>query len=650
MQTKTERFEMRLDPGTLEQVDAWRARQPDVPSRAEAFRRLTAIGLSDSDRKPSRFSDGDKLVTLLLCGLYKHLKIKPHVGIDASFVEDVLTDRQYWALKRHYPGIFDEDKDDPATVEDMADEVGRILEVWWYLERSYKQLSTEDKEGVEKTLGYIPRFPGFSRDHEGNRLQIAYYLINKLDRFVDFKDRDLGSDASPLIDQYRHMVRAFDEIKQHLHAGSWLNASLIVELLDAKLPEGVSGESVKADGVQEKKDLGWGPWSADLPSSTFLYSTSMREYRPSSQQWMHVLEADSRALGFPGVTLYPWIGKNYGRGSRFGVKLLVLGEAHYGSSEEMTPEFTRDVIRDWNHRFFTVIAKVLTGTGAGEEIPRQACEEIRDEIAFYNYIQSFVGNKPGTTPTPDQWKDAHAPFQTVLQKLRPDAVLVLGYELGKHIVSRPDGVAFATIAHPRSSQETIEQRIDTFKHLLGEARRKIDESTDGTSENLPMMAVYVIRTPQDSTGQPVEGIFNELKAGRARMGWSYDDKLDLRILIQKVSAGDDLDTQEQEARACLPFLSIPTGAVLLYPNQPRHGRFSIVEITGPYGYSDTGDAINGDFRSYLPCRFVGEIDKIDHIVPSRLTRQLGVPRRLFQIQDTKPVQDLLASSALQDFG
>jgi hypothetical protein len=34
---KTERFELRLDPGILEDVDAWRSRQADIPSRAEAM-------------------------------------------------------------------------------------------------------------------------------------------------------------------------------------------------------------------------------------------------------------------------------------------------------------------------------------------------------------------------------------------------------------------------------------------------------------------------------------------------------------------------------------------------------------------------------------------------------------------------------------
>jgi hypothetical protein len=40
MNPKTERFEMRMDPGELAQVDEWRRKQPDIPSRAEAIRRL----------------------------------------------------------------------------------------------------------------------------------------------------------------------------------------------------------------------------------------------------------------------------------------------------------------------------------------------------------------------------------------------------------------------------------------------------------------------------------------------------------------------------------------------------------------------------------------------------------------------------------
>jgi metal-responsive CopG/Arc/MetJ family transcriptional regulator len=46
MAPKTERFEMRLETTMIERVDAWRRKQEDLPSRAEAFRRLIELGLS----------------------------------------------------------------------------------------------------------------------------------------------------------------------------------------------------------------------------------------------------------------------------------------------------------------------------------------------------------------------------------------------------------------------------------------------------------------------------------------------------------------------------------------------------------------------------------------------------------------------------
>jgi hypothetical protein len=43
--TLTERFEMRLSKVDLERLDDWRRSQADLPSRAEAIRRLVEIGL-----------------------------------------------------------------------------------------------------------------------------------------------------------------------------------------------------------------------------------------------------------------------------------------------------------------------------------------------------------------------------------------------------------------------------------------------------------------------------------------------------------------------------------------------------------------------------------------------------------------------------
>jgi hypothetical protein len=42
---KTERFGMVVEPEFLEAIDDWRRKQPELPSRAEAIRRLVKLAL-----------------------------------------------------------------------------------------------------------------------------------------------------------------------------------------------------------------------------------------------------------------------------------------------------------------------------------------------------------------------------------------------------------------------------------------------------------------------------------------------------------------------------------------------------------------------------------------------------------------------------
>lgn len=45
VEPKSERFELRLDPDTINRIDEWRGEQADLPSRSEAVRRLVNSGL-----------------------------------------------------------------------------------------------------------------------------------------------------------------------------------------------------------------------------------------------------------------------------------------------------------------------------------------------------------------------------------------------------------------------------------------------------------------------------------------------------------------------------------------------------------------------------------------------------------------------------
>lgn len=228
MQLKTERFEMRLDSRTLGRLDDWRARQTDLPSRAEAVRRLMEFGLSES--KPLKLSDGEKLITSMLCELYRHHKIDGN--IDPLFVGEALLGGHYWGLEWKYTGIFHGHEDSKATVHEVAN----ILEAWWFLEQSYANLSKKDKDRVKKEaepFGKRVVFPGFDGNKETEHLHIAKFLINKLDRFVEFKGRDLNSHV-PLIDKHRLMVRAFESMRPNLGGGNWLSAGAIIMILNAQ--------------------------------------------------------------------------------------------------------------------------------------------------------------------------------------------------------------------------------------------------------------------------------------------------------------------------------------------------------------------------------------------------------------------------------
>lgn len=44
---KSERFILAIEPSLIRQIDEWRRAQPDLPSRAEAIRRLVRMSLAN---------------------------------------------------------------------------------------------------------------------------------------------------------------------------------------------------------------------------------------------------------------------------------------------------------------------------------------------------------------------------------------------------------------------------------------------------------------------------------------------------------------------------------------------------------------------------------------------------------------------------
>ncbi|MDE0508015.1 MAG: hypothetical protein OXI17_05195 [Gammaproteobacteria bacterium] len=183
-----------------------------------------------------------------------------------------------------------------------------------------------------------------------------------------------------------------------------------------------------------------------------------------------------------GVGFRPWIGERYGRQSRFGVRVLVLGESHYDWLKRNCPEnkVTIEVVEyhtqcfpkeDRRLPFFTKIANVLRGERGW--IDDSDIASLFQEIAFYNFVQTFVGDAPRGNPTFRQWVEAQAPFRTVLDALQPDAVLVLGFRLRDHILEWPADIEHAVIGHPASSHLRYDEAFPEFQGLVERAKSRV---------------------------------------------------------------------------------------------------------------------------------------------------------------------------------
>lgn len=214
MQAKTERFEMRLDQMTLEEVDAWRARQADVPSRAEAVRRLIEDGLTPVPaRRELELSAGERLAVVMLCELHKHLKVESDINADG--VAAAIYSDNIWALRWNCSYVIQhENYRDPEHVTEMIN----ILDMWRFLQNGHAALSKAEKERVGRAYGDPLRFPGFdgNDDVDSKYASAADFLVRRLERFPQtFKDR-VPNSHTKMLDRYRRMLKVFEPIRPKL--------------------------------------------------------------------------------------------------------------------------------------------------------------------------------------------------------------------------------------------------------------------------------------------------------------------------------------------------------------------------------------------------------------------------------------------------
>src|SRR6266478_2421464 len=137
-------------------------------------------------------------------------------------------------------------------------------------------------------------------------------------------------------------------------------------------------------------------------------------------------------MKFPSqVRFVPWVGSSYDSGLK-GAKTLILGESHYQKDgkaysrnlniELISGQANKTGIYLGRYPFWTKIIKLVSPSDTDPH-------RFWNSVAYYNYIQEFVGLVARERPTGIMWKDAQKPFYEVLSLLKPDFILALGTNL-----------------------------------------------------------------------------------------------------------------------------------------------------------------------------------------------------------------------------
>lgn len=147
----------------------------------------------------------------------------------------------------------------------------------------------------------------------------------------------------------------------------------------------------------------------------------------------------SRRGAITGATMFlPWIGKNWGDSANrlSGRKILLLGESHYSREDEAgqaDPDgtlktFDLHVLSDRSLPFFTKLLQTISGRKKHSMTTREV-RDFWDSVAFYNYVPVYVSEGPRISPTNEMFESGAAPFNQVMDRLKPEIVVVCGHRL-----------------------------------------------------------------------------------------------------------------------------------------------------------------------------------------------------------------------------
>ncbi|AZR73593.1 hypothetical protein BBF96_09445 [Anoxybacter fermentans] len=165
-------------------------------------------------------------------------------------------------------------------------------------------------------------------------------------------------------------------------------------------------------------------------------------------------------------------------------------------------------------------------------------------------------------------------------------------------------------------------------------------------EEYTIFAVKTIQPWEEGSEYWIPRIYEELKKGKARFGWSYFVEADLRKIKAKIDKNgwNSLSDKEKDSWKHAHFMLsyVKPGDYFVYINMPEYGKCTIVKITGEYIFSEIwDDGEEGDFRHFLPCEFVAYFDRNSNIVHPYLRRRLGLRGAWWRVYAKQEFEELL---------
>ena len=167
------------------------------------------------------------------------------------------------------------------------------------------------------------------------------------------------------------------------------------------------------------------------------------------------------------------------------------------------------------------------------------------------------------------------------------------------------------------------------------------------SESNVIYAVRAMQPWEEGANYWIPLLYEELKNGRARFGWGYDDDQDVGRIESKIreNGWQALGEPEKKARSHAKFLLyVNPRDFLVYVNMPTYGRCTVVRISegDAYAFDTVWDpAQESDFRHRRNCEFVYTFDRASDAVHPTLRAKLGLKGAHWRVYAENEFYELL---------